>query len=91
MTAGENGIASDAFPDRPYRAVDESGRIPNTTHVLELSADGSFTGYAACGEAPSGWVWSPSGKVSCRACRRIANDAAAHGKAAPARTRKGRR
>ena len=63
----------DAFPDRPYKAVYDCGPAPGTTHILEVSADdydesGQFSGYAACGAAPDGWVWSPSGKVSCRAC-----------------------
>ena len=65
----------DAFPDRPYRAVYDCGPAPDTTHILEVSADdydesGQFSGYAACGAAPDGWVWSPSGRVSCRACLR---------------------
>lgn len=69
----------DAFPDRPYRAVYDCGPAPDTTHILEVSADddggggyggngGQFSGYAACGAAPDGWVWSPSGMVSCKAC-----------------------
>lgn len=69
-------VDGDAFPDRPYRAVYDCGPAPDTTHILEVSADdeggcgngGQFSGYAACGAAPDGWVWSPSGMVSCKAC-----------------------
>ena len=93
-TAAAAAVAADgdAFPDRPYRAVYDCGPAPDTTHILEVSADddggagagGQFSGYAACGAAPDGWVWSPSGMVSCKAC--LLAD-----KAGGARPAKGRR
>lgn len=54
--------------DRPYAPVHDSGLAGADTHVLERTADGFFTGYAACGMAPDGWVWSPSGAVTCGRC-----------------------
>lgn len=79
---GGGGFAAsdgDAFPDRPYKAVYDRGSAPDTTHILEVSADegGLFSGYAACGAAPDGWVWSPSGAVTCRACLTAADEGGA--------------
>ena len=70
---GGSGVEPDGpMPDRPYKAVYEDGQAPETTHVLERSPDGTFTGYAVCGAAPDGWVGSLSGKVSCGRCRAAA-------------------
>ena len=65
---GRGNIDAGALADRPYKAVHDTGTAPDTTHVLARLPDGSFSGYGACGAAPDGWVWSPSGRVSCRAC-----------------------
>lgn len=70
---GSGGGQDEPMPDRPYKAVYDDGQAPETTHVLERHPDGTFTGYAACGAAPDGWVGSLSGKVSCSGCRRAAS------------------
>lgn len=74
--AGRGNIDAGALADRPYKAVHDTGTAPDTTHVLAKLPDGSFSGYGACGAAPDGWVWSPSGKVSCRPCLRAAASSA---------------
>lgn len=100
MAAGKGGAGAaasssqlspdgDAFPDRPYNGVYDSGRAPDATHILEVSEeDGLFSGYAVCGEAPDGWVWSLSGTVTCRACLRVVASSAAAGVAAAGKGRR---
>ena len=74
-TAAAAGSGHGTAPDRPYAALHDSGAAGSSaTHVLERRPDGSFSGYAACGAAADGWLWSPSGAVTCGACRRAAGD-----------------
>ena len=81
---GRGNIDAGALADRPYKAVHDTGTAPDTTHALARLPDGSFSGYGACGAAPDGWVWSPSGKVSCRACLLAAASSAPASPASPA-------
>lgn len=70
------GGGDEAVPDRPYSAVLDSGAADAaTTHALERLSDGSFSGYAACGMGADGWVWSPSGAVTCGECADAAKKA----------------
>lgn len=80
---GRGNIDAGALADRPYKAVHDTGTAPDTTHVLARLPDGSFSGYGACGAAPDGWVWSPSGKVSCRPCLLAAASSAPSAPSAP--------
>lgn len=71
MASGARRSKDDAgaIPDRPYAAVHDSGEAGTTTHVLERNPDGSFSGRSLCSIEPDGWIWSFSGRVTCRRCR----------------------